>query len=63
MSIHPNPSFPLSAGDQADVIKLFLQLMSEADRSASAVELSTDTLVDWRNLSNDALFPYDPFDI
>lgn len=41
MSIHPDSSFPLLASDQADVIQIFLELMSQGDRSWRASEVTT----------------------
>jgi len=63
MSIHPNPSFPLLASDQNDVIKIFLQLMSDGDRVGGATEVTTNQRVVWRTDSDGFLFPADPFDI
>lgn len=63
MSIHPNPSFPLSASDQTDVIKIFLQLMSEGDRVEDASEVTTNQQIIWRDDSGDSLNLGDPFDI
>jgi len=42
MSIHPDSSFPLLASDQADVIQIFLELMSESDLSYRAPEVTTN---------------------
>jgi hypothetical protein len=63
MSIDHNPYFPLLASDQADVINLFLQLMSEGDRVVGASEITANQPVDWRTDSDGFLFPGDPFDI
>jgi hypothetical protein len=38
MSIHPNPSFPLLASDQAEVIRIFLELMREGDHTGRVSE-------------------------
>jgi hypothetical protein len=41
MSIHPNSSFPLLASDQADVIRIFLELMSEGDHAGRVSKTTT----------------------
>ncbi len=38
MSIHPNSSVPLLPSDQADVIRIFLELMREGNCPASMSE-------------------------
>jgi hypothetical protein len=42
MSIHPNSSFPLLASDQADVIRIFLELMREGDHAERVPEATTN---------------------
>lgn len=36
MSIHPNPSFPLSSRDQIDVIRIYMELMRDGDPAGHA---------------------------
>ena len=40
MAIHPESSFPLLARDQAEVIRIYLELMRERDRSGRAPEVT-----------------------
>lgn len=42
MSMHPIPSFPLLASDQADVIRIYLELMSARESAAHAAGIPTD---------------------
>ena len=37
MSIHTNPSFPLSSRDQIEVIRIYTELMREGDPAGQAV--------------------------
>jgi hypothetical protein len=39
MAIYSNPSFPILASDQADVIRLFIDLMRDANRTSGAPQL------------------------
>jgi hypothetical protein len=55
MSILPSSSFPLLASDQADVIKIFLELMSERVRAGCASEVNSNQPVG-HDLSG-SLFP------
>ena len=57
MSIHPDSSFPLLAGDQADVIRIFLDLMSKGDRSRAPSEVTSHQSVGARKDPNDSSFP------
>ncbi len=57
MSNQPNSSFPLLASDQAEVIQIFLELMSEGDRAASAPEVKSDRIVGPRDGSGASWFP------
>ena len=57
MAIHPDSHFPILVSDQADVIRIFLELMSEGDRTARASEVTTDQPVGPRNDSNYSRFP------
>jgi hypothetical protein len=41
MTIHPNSSFPLLASDQADVIRIFLDLMREGDGAGHVPQATT----------------------
>lgn len=36
MSIHPNPSFPLSSRDQIEVIRIYMELMRDGDPAGDA---------------------------
>jgi hypothetical protein len=63
MSIHPNPSFPLLASDQADVIRIFLELLSERERAARASEVAASQPLGPRNDSNDLWLPRQPPDL
>ena len=62
MSIHPDSNFPLLADDQADVIRIFLELMSDGDRAVRAPEATTDQPVGPRNDSSDSWCPGAPSD-
>lgn len=43
MAVNPNFGFPLLATDQADVIRIFLELVTEAgNRAGHASEIATD---------------------
>ncbi len=57
MSIHPNSSVPLLPSDQADVIRIFLELMSTGDRT------TTEEPVGPRNDSSDSWYPGEPSDL
>jgi hypothetical protein len=46
METHPNSYFPLLASDQADVIRIFLDLMCE-DKHAERVQEAKTTNVPW----------------
>jgi hypothetical protein len=41
MAIYSNPSFPILASDQADVIRLFIDLMRDANRVSSAPQIGS----------------------
>jgi hypothetical protein len=41
MTVHPNSSFPLLASDQADVIRIFLDLMREGGLAGRVHETAT----------------------
>jgi len=62
MSIHPNASFPLLASDQADVIRLFLELMSEGDRAERASKVTSNQPVGPGNDSSNPWFPRELFE-
>jgi len=49
MSIHPDTSFPLLASDQADVIRIFLDLMSQGDRTGVASDVTSNSQPGPRN--------------
>lgn len=55
MSIHPDSNFPLSANDQADVIRIFLELIGEVNYSPRTWEVATDQPVGSSDDSNDQL--------
>lgn len=61
MSIHPSASFPLSASDQNDVIRIYLELLSERDRAELASQTTSNQQVapriDSRNDSGNSWFP------
>lgn len=40
MTSFPNTNFPLLAGDQADVIRIFLELMSERNDAERAAQFT-----------------------
>ena len=62
MSIHPDSNFPLLAGDQAEVIQIFLELMIHGDRAGRAPEATTDQPVGPLNDSSDSWVPGAPSD-
>ena len=45
MSFHPNCSFPLCASDQADVIRIFLDLMTQGDLAGHTSQVKTNQQV------------------
>ena len=57
MSIHSDSNFPISANDQADVIQIFLDLMSEGDYAPRAAEVATDQPVASCDDSSDLWYP------
>ena len=57
MAIHHDSSFPLRASDQVDVIQIFLELMSQGDRSWPAAEVATNHSAGACNDMNDSWFP------
>lgn len=63
MSIHPNSSFPLLASDQADVIRIFLDLMSKNERAEHSAGSTSSQPVGPRNESNDPSFPGNLLDL
>jgi hypothetical protein len=64
MEINLNSSFPLLAADQADVIRIFLELMSEGDRNGHVREVrKTNQSLEPRNSPEDSLFPNEPLDL
>ena len=69
MSIHPSPSFPLLASDQADVIRIFLDLMDQrncvgqrdhTECAPEAIKISK-TFRPFSH-SDESFFPGDTFD-
>ena len=64
MAIHPDSSFPLRANDQADVIRIYLELRSENDHSDRAREVKQAIQsFDLRNHPNGAGIPNELFDL
>lgn len=57
MSIHPISSFPLLASDQADVIRIFLELMSDQDPSGLESEVTINKPLGSRSDSDRSRFP------
>jgi hypothetical protein len=63
MAIQPNPNFPLLESDQADVIRIFLELIEERSRPAHGLEVKTVTkALESRNNSDDSRPPSELFD-
>jgi hypothetical protein len=63
MSIDPKSNFPLLASDQAEVIRIFLELMSEGDRAERVSNVKTNQSVGPHNDSNGLLPPGEPSDL
>lgn len=64
MPIQPNSSFPLLASDQADVIRIFLELMAEGNHAERVSdERATNNPLEPRNDSNDSCFPREQLDL
>ena len=59
MAIHPSSSFPLRASDQADVIRIYLQLLRERYPFRKEPEVAVET----RNSSERARFPGELLDL
>jgi hypothetical protein len=54
MAIDPNSSFPLLASDQADIIRMFLDLMIDSNRAGRVSEVrATKEPLEPRDDSND----------
>jgi hypothetical protein len=54
MANHPNSSFPLLESDQAEVIRIFLELMCEGHRNEGVSEaITTKKPLEARRDSND----------
>ncbi len=63
MAIQPSSNFPLLESDQADVIRIFLELIEERSRSASGLEVKTVTkAVESSNKPHDSKPPSELFD-
>lgn len=62
MASHPVSSFPLLAADQADVIRIYLELMQERARGGSAAEISEDQPLGSHDASDHTWFPGQTFD-
>ncbi len=63
MAIHPDPSFPLNRNDQVDVIRIFLELMRERDRSGRTPEVTTNSPFGPRNGSDRSPIPGELLDL
>ncbi len=64
MAIHPNSNFPLLASDQADVIRIFLELMGEGNYAERVCEVrTTNHPLEPRNDLNDSSFPSELLDL
>ena len=61
MAVHPN--FPLRASDQADVMRIYLDLMIERERAASAPTSMIKQPVGPRNDSHHMQFPQELLDL
>jgi hypothetical protein len=58
MAIHPDSRFPLLIRDQAEVIRIFLELMRESDRTGRAPKVTTTQRpIGRRNGPNDHWIP------
>lgn len=57
MSTYPLSSFPLRASDQADVMRIFLELMQEKDSSGRTPEATAFGPLVQRNESDRMWFP------
>lgn len=62
MASHPISSFPLLASDQADVIRIFIELMQERARAESPSEITEDQPLGPRNAPGHSWFPGQTFD-
>ncbi len=62
MASHPVSSFPLLASDQADVIRIYLELMHERDRSGNPSEVTEDQPLGPPKGSDYSWFPGQTFD-
>jgi nitrogen-specific signal transduction histidine kinase len=60
MAMHPDPSIPLLASDQAEVIQIFLELMLERAAIEQASEVATTRPRRSRKPSNRARFAEPP---
>lgn len=63
MSIHPSSNFPLLVRDQAEVIQIFLQLMSDHVQSRHLPEPATLQGFGFSSESHALLFPDEPSDL
>jgi hypothetical protein len=62
MASHPVSSFPLLASDQADVIRIYLELMQERARAGSASDVKEDQPLGSPDASDPSWFPGQTFD-
>lgn len=62
MASHPVSSFPLMASDQADVIRIYLELMQERARTGSASEVPEDQPLGPHDATDHSWFPGQTFD-
>jgi hypothetical protein len=62
MASQPISSFPLLASDQADVIRIYLELMDERARVGSPSEVTKDQSLGPDNAADHSWFPGQTFD-
>lgn len=62
MASHPVSSFPLLASDQADVIRLYIELMQERAHMESASEVPEDQTLGSHDATDHSWFPGQTFD-
>jgi hypothetical protein len=64
MELHPNSCFPLLASDQAEVIRIFLELMTEGDHAGRACDVGTpnQSFEPHRDIDG-SFFPGEPHDL
>jgi hypothetical protein len=64
MASQPNSYFPLLASDQADVIRIYLELMGEGNHAERVSDVrTTNAPLEPRNDSNNSCFPSELLDL